>query len=230
MLNFKYSPNCRYFHETLNHALQMLKKDKILKSDNSINVSSIKEDFIDYLKDLIVYSIERYNIEFGEYDGAFSLYNNYYKEQIMRILLENSLMFMKGTKFDGDTTYVFVGLKKDREKQERTNYKDKFLSAYEFQWESENYTTKTNATGLKLINTRIVHLFVRKMDNEDGITLPFTYFGTGRFTNMRDSSVPTIRNDGTPYDAPTLLFDIILDNRVPEEHWFDFEIPEEIVN
>ena len=34
-------------------------------------------------------------------------------------------MFMKGTKFDDGTTYIFVGLKKDKSKQERTNYKDK---------------------------------------------------------------------------------------------------------
>ena len=97
---------------------------------------------------------------------------------------------MKGTMSENEgVTYLFVGLKKDKEKRERNNYKDKFLSASMFQWESENNTTVSNKIGEKLLNTSIVHLFVRKMDSEDGITLPFTYFGTGHFTNMRDSQV-----------------------------------------
>lgn len=137
---------------------------------------------------------------------------------------------MKGTKFDNDgNTYIFVGLKKDKDKQERTNYKDKFLSSKVFQWESENYTTKTSAIGQRLINTKVVHLFVRKMDEEDGITLPFTYFGTGKFTNMRDSNVEVLNDDGTKELSPTLLFDIILDNKVDEEYYFDFEIPNDVI-
>ena len=142
---------------------------------------------------------------------------NYYKEQIMRVLLENGLMFMKGTKFDNNrTTYVFVELKKDSSKEERLNYKDKFLSSKVFQWESENNTTLENSIGKKLLNTKVVHLFVRKMDEQDGITLPFTYFGTGTFTNVRVTK-------NNQFD--TLTFDIILDNEVSEEYYIDFEIP-----
>ena len=66
-----------------------------------------------------------------------------------------------------------------------------------------------------------------EMDEEDGITLPFTYFGKGIFENMRISFVDSEKK-GNPYKAPTLLFDIKLDNVVPEEYHFDFEIPEEI--
>ncbi len=116
-------------------------------------------------------------------------------------------------------TYVFVGLKEDSSKEERLNYKDKFLSNKVFQWESENNTIVENSTGTKLLNTKVVHLFVRKVDEQDGITLPFTYFGTGRFSNMRKS-----KNNG--YD--TLLFDIILDNEVSKEYYLDFEIPGEV--
>ena len=169
----------------------------------------------------------RYEIEFGEYEGLFRLYGNYYKEQIMRVLCQKGLMFMKGTKFDEDgTTYIFVGLKKDKSKQERTNYKDKFLSSKVFQWESENDTTWDNPVGEKVINTKIIHLFIRKMDDEDGITLPFTYFGTGRFENGRESFVEVLNKDGSKSNAATLLFDIILDKEVPKEYYFDFEIPE----
>ena len=98
------------------------------------------------------------------------------------------------------------------------NYKDKFLSSKVFQWESVNGTTTSNTSGKKLINTKIVHLFVRKMDEQDGITLPFTYFGTGKFTNMRETK------NG---ESSTLTFDVLLDNKVDKEYYLDFEIPDE---
>ncbi len=202
---------------TINHAMEMLKKENILTIDNKININNLSENMNFYLKDLFEYALIKYEIDFGDFDGKFKIMGNYYKEQIMRILLEKSLMFMKGTKFDSDgTTYVFVGLKKDSSKEERLNYKDKFLSSKVFQWESENNTTLKNSVGQKLLNTKIVHLFVRKMDEQDGITLPFTYFGTGIFTNVKET-----RNN----HFDTLTFDIILDNEVSEEYYMDFEIP-----
>ncbi|MBO5884287.1 MAG: DUF3427 domain-containing protein, partial [Clostridia bacterium] len=161
-----------------------------------------------------------------DFDTQFKLYANYYKEQIMKELLETSAMYMKGTKFaDNDVTYCFVGLKKDKKKQERTNYKDKFLSKNIFQWESENDTRKTSIIGEKIINTKKVHLFIRKMDEEDGITLPFTYVGSGTFDNIRESFVESIEKNGEVKKRDTLLCDIILDTPVPEEYFVDFEIP-----
>ncbi len=213
--------------KTLNNALFLLKKDNLITEDNKLNIDKLNNEFKDYLLDTLNYGLTRYEIEFGEYEGLFRLYGNYYKEQIMRVLCQKGLMFMKGTKFDEDgTTYIFVGLKKDKSKQERTNYKDKFLSSKVFQWESENDTTWDNPVGEKLINTKIIHLFIRKMDDEDGITLPFTYFGTGRFENGRESFVEVLNKDGSKSNAATLLFDIILDKEVSKEYYFDFEIPE----
>lgn len=209
--------NSKITINTINHAIAMLKKEKILTNDNKINIDNLPENMKFYLEDLFEYALIKYEIEFGDFDGIFKVMGNYYKEQIMRVLLENGLMFMKGTKFDNNrTTYVFVGLKKDSSKEERLNYKDKFLSSKVFQWESENNTTLENSIGKKLLNTKVVHLFVRKMDEQDGITLPFTYFGTGTFTNVRVTK-------NNQFD--TLTFDIILDNEVSEEYYIDFEIP-----
>ena len=128
--------------------------------------------------------------------------------------------YMLGTRYDVENriTYVFIGLEKDKVTKGNFEYKDKFLSPTIFQWESVNNTTKDNPEGKKLLATETVHLFVRKMDDEDGVVLPFTYFGTGVFTNCRVSE-----NNGTP----TLLFDIKLDHEVPLEFRFDFQIPEE---
>lgn len=202
---------------TINHAVLLLKKDKILSYDNKINIDKLSENMKFYLNDLFEYALIKYETDFGYFDGIFKVMGNYYKEQIMRVLLEESLMFLKGTKFDcNGITYIFVGLKKDSSKEERLNYKDKFISSKVFQWESENNTTLENSIGKKLLNTNIVHLFVRKMDEQDGITLPFTYFGTGKFTNIRETK-------NNQFD--TLTFDIILDNEVSEEYYLDFEIP-----
>lgn len=212
--------NSKINNDTIDHAIMMLKKDKILDNNENININIISENMKLYLSDLFEYSLLKYEIDFGNFDGLFKIMGNYYKEQIMRVLLENSLMFMKGTKLNNDgTTYIFVGLKKDSSKEERLNYKDKFLTSKVFQWESENNTTLNNSTGKKLLNTKVVHLFIRKMDEQDGITLPFTYFGTGKFTNIRET-----KNN----QFNTLTFDIILDNEVSEEYYLDFEIPKGI--
>lgn len=62
------------------------------------------------------------------------------------------------------------------------------------------------------------------MDKEDNIILPFTYFGTRKLTNVRESQVIDKK---TKEINKTLLFDILLDNEVPEKYFIDFEIPTE---
>ena len=219
--------NSRVTNETLNNAIQFLTNKEVLVN-NQLSVNNIS-NIKDYLEDLINYGINRYEIEFGDFEGKYKLYANYSKEQTMTSINRKYTMdiLLKGTYFDTETgdTYVYVGLKKDKAKQERTDYKDKFISPSIFQWESENNVTIDNSIGLKLKNTKNIYVFVRKMDDEDNIILPFTYFGTGKFTNMRESH---IKDQKTGASYKTLLFDIQLDNTVPEEYFVDFEIPNEI--
>lgn len=47
----------------------------------------------------------------------------------------------------------------------------------------------------------------------------FTYYGLGTFTNERDSYT---EEDGVKHS--TLLYDIVLDNEVPEDYYMDFKI------
>ena len=210
--------NSKVSKETLTHALYILKNKKIINERYELKVSSLTEDFKDYLLDLIEYGLARYEVDFGEYEGTFKIFANYYKEQVMTVSLMNPNDTMKGTKFlDNGDTYVFVNLKKDASVADRLNYRDKFINSGIFQWESENNTTRSNSIGTKILNTKKVYLFVRKMESEDGITLPYTYFGTGEFTNVRD----TVNNG-----KPTLTLDIILDNKVDKEYYLDFNIEE----
>ena len=213
----------RISRESIIFSLDYLEKKGIIKNNklNIENISNIRK----YLEELLEYGLTRYEIEFGEFEGEYKLYSNYTKEQTMIAINKSFLMNikLKGTYCDENgNTYVYVGLKKDKAKELRTNYKDKFINSKVFQWESENNTTTTNAMGLKLQNSKKVYVFVRKMDEEDNVILPFTYFGTGKFTNMRKSQVIDQEN-GQAYQ--TLLFDIVLDNEVPDEYHVDFEIP-----
>lgn len=209
--------------ESLEYAYNYLIKQNILGNEK-LNLIYTNREFRDYLDDAINYGLTRYNIEFGEFDGKYKLYGNYFKEQVGMVMLKEKMMDLKiiGTYYDKDNegdTYIFVGLKKDVES--RLDYKDKFLNPSLMQWESRTNTTFDNAEGKKILNTKRVYLFVRKVDEEDGINLPFTYFGTAKIQNIRESYT---EEDGKK--LPTLLCDLKLDNEIPKLYHLDFEVPE----
>lgn len=202
--------------KTLENAYNNLKSLGLVEN-NEIDLTNIEDgEFKDYLLDTLNYGIVRYNREFGEYTGLFKLYRNYYKEQASRIMLKNGVL-QKGTYYEDDIAYIFAGIKKGEEG--RLNYKDKFINSKIFQWESIANVSESEKEHLR--NSKKVHLFIRKMESEDTVTLPYTYFGLGTFTNERNSYT---EEDGKRHS--TLLYDIVLDDEVPEDYYIDFEIPE----
>ena len=218
--------NSKVNMNTLNHAYKHLIKDKVIDSNNKL-LCDLNDSYKAFINDLLSYGLERYNIEFGDFDEEFKLYANYYSEQIQIVKLQSYSAFMKGTEFDlqNNKTYCYVTLHKDANKLDRLKYKDKFLNSNTFQWESVKNTTLTKGDGLKLEKTKEVYLFIRKIKEEDGVVLPFTYFGKGKFTNRRESY--TLEYDpktSSEIKYPTLMYDIELENKVPEEYWFDFDI------
>ena len=204
--------------KTLENAYNNLKSLGLVEN-NEIDLTNIEDgEFKDYLLDTLSYGIVRYNREFGEYTGLFKLYRNYYKEQASRIMLKNGIL-QKGTYYEDDIAYIFAGIKKGEEG--RLNYKDKFINNKIFQWESIANVSESEKEHLR--NSKKVHLFIRKMESEDTVTLPYTYFGLGTFTNERDSYT---EEDGKRHS--TLLYDIVLDDEVPEDYHIDFEIPNSV--
>lgn len=202
--------------KSLKNAYEKLKKEKLIENEK-LDISQIEDnDFKEYVEDTLKYGITRYEREFGDYNGLFKLYGNYYKEQASRILLMNGII-QKGAFYKDNIVYIFAGIKKDEEG--RLNYKDKFINNKIFQWESVANISEIEKS--KLRNAKKVHLFIRKMEREDGITLPYTYFGLGTLTNERDSYT---EENGIRHN--TLIFDILLDNEIPEIYNIDFEIPE----
>lgn len=201
----------------LNAYQNLISLDLIDKEGNKLFKTN-DDEFVNYIRDVINYGITRYNREFGDYEGKFKLYANYYKEQASRIMLKNGTL-QKGTYYENDIAYIFAGIKKDDEG--KLNYKDKFINNSVFQWESIADISESEKQHLR--NSKKVHLFIRKMENEDSVTLPYTYFGLGELTNERISYT---EENGIHH--PTLLYDIVLDKQVPEDYYIDFEIPEEV--
>jgi len=84
------------------------------------------------------------------------------------------------------------------------------LQANLFQWECE--------AGLKpekqqeLIESKKAYLFIRKVESENGIVLPFTFVGTGKLENPRATENP----------RGSLLFDIWIDEPLPDYLQYDF--------
>ena len=84
------------------------------------------------------------------------------------------------------------------------DYKDKFLEKNVFQWETIHDISESELQKQK--NCKYVYLFVRKVESENGITLPHTYIGKGVLTNPR-------KTDGS---NGTYIYDIKMENDLPE--------------
>ena len=98
---------------------------------------------------------------------------------------------------------------------DKLNYKDKFLQADLFQWESMRNLPQAQLE--KLVQSSFTYVFIRKVSEENGLVLPFTYVGKGKLTNPR-------KTDG---DNGTYLFDIHMENELPEYLQYDFGLTKE---
>ena len=132
-------------------------------------------------------------------------------DQALLKILMNPKNNQYGTYYKNGDMYIFAGLKKDDSVQEHLNYKDKFLDKRTFQWESiANISSKDESLQKQ---SKKVFVFVRKVESENGITLPFTYVGTGQLNNPRKDAT----NNGS------ILYDIYMDNELPDDLMEDFK-------
>ncbi len=68
-----------------------------------------------------------------------------------------------------------------------------------------------------MIQSKKASVFIRKVESENGIVMPFTYVGEGIMRNPR-------KTDNT---KGTLLFDIHMDNELPDYLQYDFGLTNE---
>ena len=121
---------------------------------------------------------------------------------------------MLGTKIYDDVVYAYVTVIKASNTKDELKYVDGYIDADTFQWETVANVSEKELNTLKQIAK--MHIFVRKIDNEDGIQLPFTYIGSGKMEYINGSK----KSNGAH------LFRISMEVTAPEDIFFDFKLPE----
>ena len=207
-----------YTEEAFDHAIQYMAKTGFFKIDDSI--ISLKDidlnvDFDAYMKDLLEYGLGRYDIDFNDMqdEDTFLLWGQYRKGQVQQLLLKDPGDIMKGTKIYGRTAYAFVNVIKEEQTLENLKYSDGYIDNKTFQWETEANIKDKDLNALK--NSERMHIFVRKVENESGITLPLTYIGSGKM-----HFVPGSKKENGAY-----LFRVEMETEAPEDIYFDFRLP-----
>ena len=212
--------NNQHFDEaSFKHALKyMLKTDFFRQEDDELLLKDINLDveFSEYMNDLLDYGLGKYDIDFYGADEkeTFHLWTSYRKSQIQQLLLNNPQDIMLGTKIYDGVVYAFVTVIKGTGTSENLKYADGYIDPKTFQWETVANVSDAELTKLK--NSKMAQLFVRKVDGEDGITLPFTYIGSGKMEYIEGSK----KTNGAH------LFRIPMDVTAPEDIFFDFKLPE----
>ncbi len=120
---------------------------------------------------------------------------------------------MSGTKIYNGVVYAYVTVLKGESTKDDLKYADGYIDANTFQWETVTNVSDRELNDLK--NSKRIHIFVRKVDNEDGIQLPFTYIGTGKMEYI----------EGSKKANGAHLFRIPMDAASPEDVFFDFKLP-----
>ena len=183
-----------------------------------LSFHEIKRDvvFEAYLEDLLEYGLGKYEVDFygASSDERFHLWAKYRKEQVQQLLLNNPGDIMLGTKIYDGVVYAYVTVIKGVSTKETLKYADGYIDPDTFQWETVANVTDKELNALK--TSKAIHIFVRKVSNEDGIQLPFTYIGTGHMEYIEGSKKPNGAH----------LFRIPMSVSAPEDIYFDFKLPD----
>lgn len=201
-----------YTEQHFDHALRFMYEGRVVEqSFGTIHFQcSVDPEFKEFVSDLLEYGLSQYSVRYKDEDD-FLLYQDYRQDQALLKILENPKHNQLGTYYKNGNMYIFAGLKKDDSVQEHLNYKDKFLDNATFQWES---IANISAREEKLQQeSKLAYVFVRKVESENGIVLPFTFVGTGKLFNPR--------KDATTNGS--ILYDIHMDKSLPDDLMEDFE-------
>ena len=201
------------------HALKyMIGSGFFTEAEEELTFVDLRRDvaFETYLQDLLEYGLGKYEVDYYDAtpDETFHLWGKYRKEQVQQLLLNNPRDIMLGTKIYDGVVYAYVTVIKGSSTQENLRYADGYIDANTFQWETVAHVSERELNDLK--NSKCMHIFVRKVDNEDGIQLPFTYIGEGKMEFIEGS-----RKTNGAY-----LFRVPMEKTAPEDIYFDFKLPD----
>ena len=198
----------------MDHALQYMEADGFIAiNGQEIDLlCDVSVELREYLEDLLQYGLTRYNTEYEGVEDMFKLYSSYRMDQVQRKRCINPQYNAVGTYYTPERgeVFIFASIHKDASTLEHLNYNDRFLEPAVFQWESMADLPASDEK--KLRESNCAYLFIRKMADENGITLPFTYVGKGKLTNPRV----------LPKQKRTMLFDIVMEHELPDYLQYDF--------
>lgn len=208
-----------YRDEVFDHAIQyMIHNGYFEQNGNYLYLKDVtlNTELDEYLRDLIDYGIGKFDSQFVDKDrnSPFILWAQYRKGQVQQLLLNNPNDIMKGTSIYDGVVYAYVTVIKANSTKEELKYVDGYLDQNTFQWETVANVSNKELNNLK--NSSRIEIFVRKVDNEDGIQLPFTYIGSGHMEYIEGSKKPNGAH----------LFRIPMEKEAPEDLYFDFKLPE----
>ena len=211
--------NTQTFQEkALAHALHyMLATDFFALTEDELSLKGIEigVEFDEYMRDLLEYGLGKFEVDFSDAQPGetFHLWAKYRKEQVQQLLLNNPRDIMLGTKIYDGIVYAYVTVVKSSSTKDDLKYVDGYIDADTFQWETVANVSDKELNELK--NSKKIHIFVRKVDNEDGIQLPFTYIGAGQMEYI----------EGSKKANGAHLFRIPMEATAPEDIYFDYKLP-----
>ena len=202
-----------YEPKQMEHALRFMIDGGAVRmeGDRMILCGEKEQEYEEYLQDLLNYGLTQYSARYADDKIDFLLWQDYRQDQVLLKILENPKHNQYGTYYKDGNMYIFAGLKKDATQQEHLKYKDKFLAPDVFQWESIAHISAKDEALQR--SAKKVQVFVRKVSAENGVTLPYTYIGTGSLENPRKGETAN----------GSILYDIHLDNPLTEELQEDFK-------
>ncbi|WP_395339969.1 DUF3427 domain-containing protein [Ningiella sp. W23] len=107
---------------------------------------------------------------------------------------------------------MFIALHKD---EDDIAYKDKFISRTRMQWDSPNSSRPDKGLGREIIehqkNGYVLHLFVRKFKEIDGVVQPYIYIGGANYKSH------SYRAQSEP-----ITFQLRLEQQVPPNIYAEF--------
>ena len=211
--------NVKLFRQqSFDHALQYMMRTGFFDlTDGILSLQGVRigVEFDEYMNDLLEYGLGKYDVDFDDADPdqPFHLWAKYRKEQIQQLLLNNPGDIMRGTKIYDGVAYAFVNIIKGGTTKEEQKYVDGYIDPDTFQWETVANISEKELNELK--NSQRMHIFVRKVDYEDGIQLPLTYIGSGKMEYI----------EGSKKQNGAHLFRIPMERTAPEDLYFDFRLP-----
>ncbi len=207
----------RFGKESFEHAIKYMLESGFFRTEGdelAVSGFRIGVEFDEYMDDLLMYGLGKYEVDFADAspDEDFHLWAKYRKSQVQQLLLNNPGSIMRGTNIHDGIVYAYVIVIKDIRTLDNLKYADGYLDADTFQWETVANVSERELNELK--NSRKIRLFVRKVDKEDGIQLPFTYIGEGKMEYV----------EGSQKANGAHLFRVPMTVTAPDDIFFDFRL------